>query len=176
MRDAAKAHARRVVFGLDDRGRSTIVADECTDTRLVTDGWTFNHLWQATSVPSDVLADSTLGDRVEILPPPAGYTYMITTFRPDGEWDPRRASEALAQGGLRDSVVDGEIAGLHRHDTVDIGTLISGELWAISETGETRLGPGDTWVMRGTNHAWRNRAEEPAVAVVVSFGATRSPG
>ncbi|UKA55193.1 hypothetical protein LFT45_04470 [Arthrobacter sp. FW305-BF8] len=176
MSDKAKdARARRVVFGLDDQNRSTIASDGYTETRLVTEAWTLNHLWEQTSVPSDVLAENTLTEKAANMPPSGGYKFMVTTYAPDSEWDYEAGyRDALAAGGIGDSLVDSDIPGLHATDTVDIGTIISGELWAISETGETLLRPGDTWVMRGTKHAWQNRGDVPAVAAVIMIGATRS--
>ena len=172
---AKDARARRVVFGLDDQNRSTIESDGYTETRLVTDAWTLNYLWEAKSVPCDLLAENTLTEKSENNPPPGGYLFMVTTYAPDSEWDYGAGyGDALAAGGIGDALVDSDIPGLHETDTVDIGTIISGELWAISETGETVLRPGDTWVMRGTKHAWQNRGNVPAVASVIRIGATRA--
>jgi len=50
-------------------------------------------------------------------------------------------------------------------------TVLSGELWAITETGETLLRAGDTLVQRGTAHAWSNRTSEPATIVSVMIAA-----
>ncbi|MEU4418837.1 cupin domain-containing protein [Nocardia salmonicida] len=52
-------------------------------------------------------------------------------------------------------------------------TILSGELVAILETGETTMKPGDTLVQRGTNHAWRNRGNVPATIVAIQIAATR---
>jgi quercetin dioxygenase-like cupin family protein len=62
---------------------------------------------------------------------------------------------------------------MHTTETVDIVTIISGELWAILETGETLLRPGDTLVQRGTKHAWRNKGDVPAVMAAIQISATR---
>jgi uncharacterized cupin superfamily protein len=60
---------------------------------------------------------------------------------------------------------------MHFTETVDIMTVLSGELWAITETGETLLRAGDTLVQRGTAHAWSNRTSEPATIVSVMIAA-----
>ena len=44
-----KAHARRIVTGLNKVGLSTVVSDAVTSTRLVTDAYTLNQIWQATT-------------------------------------------------------------------------------------------------------------------------------
>lgn len=83
----AGPRARRIVVGLDGHDRSAITSDGLTETHLVTPAWALNHLWQATVVPSPVLAESTPGNRAVIPPTPGGYTYTVTTFFPDGDWD-----------------------------------------------------------------------------------------
>ena len=65
-----EVQARRIVVGLDEEGRSTIVEDGPTGTRLETDAFTLNQIWQATSVPTPVTADNTLGDNA-VIPVPA---------------------------------------------------------------------------------------------------------
>ena len=174
VQEHREAWARRVVTGVDSQGRSTFVSDGLTETRRVTDAFTLNHLWQAISVPIHVGADNTLGKEAVIPPPRAGFTYMITTMPPDHEWDFEAGyAKALADSHAEESVVTSDIAGLHATDTVDIITIISGEVWAVTETGEKLLKPRDTIVQRGTRHAWRNRGTVPCEMVVVHFGGVR---
>lgn len=168
-----KAHARRVVIGLDDDGKSSIVSDGHTQTRLATEAYTLNQIWQATSVPSPAMAENTLGDEAVIPPPPAGYTYVITTFPPDSEWDYEAGyARALAEAGAADSVGPDDPPGMHRTDTIDIVTVISGEIWALVETGETLLKPGDTLVQRATKHAWQNRSTTPCTIAALHVAVT----
>jgi quercetin dioxygenase-like cupin family protein len=53
-------------------------------------------------------------------------------------------------------------------------TVVSGELYAVLETAETLLRPGDTFIQRGTKHAWSNRGTEPVTVVAVMMAAKRS--
>ena len=62
---------------------------------------------------------------------------------------------------------------MHQTDTIDIVTVISGEVWAVVETGETLMKPGDTLVQRGTKHAWRNRSDSPCVIASVHVSIVR---
>jgi quercetin dioxygenase-like cupin family protein len=68
-------------------------------------------------------------------------------------------SEAIAEAyGTQQNTADsGPAPGMHRTDTVDVVTVVSGELHAILETGEIVLRAGDSIVQRGTMHAWSNR-------------------
>jgi len=167
-----EARARRIVVGLDADGRSTFVSDGDTDSRLATEAYTRNVLWQATEVPTPVMADSGLARDAPIPPPPEGYAYNLTTFPPDNEWDYEAGyAKALVEAGAADSVGNDDIPGMHTTETIDIVTIISGEIWALVETGETLLKAGDTLIQRGTKHAWRNRSDSPCTmaALMVSI-------
>jgi mannose-6-phosphate isomerase-like protein (cupin superfamily) len=170
------AEARRVVSGLDRDGRSAIVSDENTTTRLAAEAFTVCDIWQVTGLPTKVAADTTLTSDVVLDPPLAGFTYRVTTFPPDSEWDPAASYQdsLAAMGGAGAHVADdGGIPGLHQTDTVDIITVLSGELHAVLETGEAHLRPGDSFVQRGTKHTWSNRGDVPCTIVAVQMGATR---
>ena len=62
---------------------------------------------------------------------------------------------------------------MHFTETVDIVTVLSGEIYAVLETTETLLRPGDTLVQRGTIHAWSNRTDKPAMMVALMVSAKR---
>jgi len=184
-REHLKAHARRVLTGLDDQGRSTFISDAPAETRLATEAFTRNVIWGGDVVPSPVMADSAMTDAATIPPPPAGYYFDISTFPPDNEWDYEGGyGKALAQAGVGDlgsgdgegaSDIDGPgaIPGMHQTDTIDIVTVISGEIWAVVETGETLVKAGDTVVHRGTWHAWRNRSDSPCTVAALHISAIR---
>jgi mannose-6-phosphate isomerase-like protein (cupin superfamily) len=171
-----KAQARRVVSGLDENGKSTVVSDENTSTRLAAEGFTVCDIWQVTGLPTKAAADTTLTREVVLDPPLAGFTYRVTTFPPDSEWDPAASyQDSLAAMGGADAHVadDSGIPGLHQTDTVDVITVLSGELYAVLESGEAHLLPGDSFVQRGTKHSWSNRGDVPCRIVTVQMGATR---
>jgi uncharacterized cupin superfamily protein len=57
---------------------------------------------------------------------------------------------------------------MHRTETVDVGIVLEGETWLLLDDGsETRVGPGDAVVQRGTMHAWANRSDRPVRMVFV---------
>ena len=182
-REHLQAYARRIVVGVDDEGRSTFVSDANTDTRLVTEAFTRNVIWGGDVVPTPVLADNAVRDAAEIPPPPSGYYYDVSTFPPDSEWDYQGGyAKALAQAGVGDPeaaeqahAVDGPgaIPGMHQTDTIDIVTVISGEIWAVVETGEVLVKTGDTVVHRGTWHAWRNRSDTPCTVAALHISVVR---
>lgn len=179
------AHARRVLAGLDAEGRSTFISDAPAETRLATEAFTRNVIWGGDVVPSPVMAGNAMTNAATIPPPQAGYYYDISTFPPDSEWDYEGGyGKALAQAGVGNPEggggegtpgVDGPgaIPGMHQTDTIDIVTVLSGEIWALVETGETLVKAGDTVVHRGTWHAWRNRSDSPCTVAALHISAIR---
>ena len=45
--------------------------------------------------------------------------------------------------------------------------LLKGDVTLILDEGEIDVKPFDTVVQRGTNHAWRNNGDEPALFIAV---------
>ena len=177
-----EARARRVLVGLDDSGRSTIVSDAVVETRLATPAFTRNVIWGADVVPTPVMAENAMTEAAIIPPPPAGYYCDISTFPPDSEWDYEGGyGAALAQAGVGEADAEADASahdpraapGMHQTDTIDIVTVISGEIWAVVETGETLVRAGDTVVQRGTWHAWRNRSQAPCTVMAVHISVVR---
>lgn len=174
-REYTEKRARRVVAGLDENGKSIIIEDSDTEARLITDAFTINQIWQVESIPPNVLVGDTTQDGVSISPPSTGLFYLSTTFPPDCDWNLAEGYKAALEtsGDGAAFVDDAGIAGLHQTDTVDIITVISGEIYAVLESSETLLKPGDSFVQRGTKHTWSNRSDKPCTIVAVMMGAVR---
>ena len=167
---------RRVVTGVGANGRSTIVEDEDTSTRSNTPGWITCDVWQIDAFPPNVKDDNTLvpGDSV-MYAPSGGIVWRVSTFPPDSEWDAATQSgESLGGLGAAEALAaDGDIPGMHATETVDVVTIISGEIYAVLEDGETLLRPGDTIIQRGTKHTWNNRTDKPCVLVAAMIPSVR---
>jgi mannose-6-phosphate isomerase-like protein (cupin superfamily) len=168
---------RRVVTGLDESGKSTIVSDGPTPVRVATPGFTVCDIWTVNELPTPVTNEDGTTGEVLLDPPRGGFIYRITTFPPDSEWDAeaeyRSSLEAMSGGDAQLDDEETGVTGMHQTDTIDIVTIISGELYAVTETGETLLKPGDSMVQRGTVHTWRNRGDIPCTKVAVQMGASR---
>jgi quercetin dioxygenase-like cupin family protein len=82
-------------------------------------------------------------------------------------------------GGVRFRLVTlppDPVGHLHRTPTVDLVTVVRGAVsLALADGTETALTAGDTVVLRGTEHAWRNHSQEPAQLAVVLLGAGDLP-
>jgi mannose-6-phosphate isomerase-like protein (cupin superfamily) len=170
------AQARRVVSGLDENGKSTIVFDGNTTTRVATPGFTAMDIWQIDGLPGHVNDDDSTTGEVALSVPLGGQIYRLCTFAPDSEWDPaasyKESLEAMG-GGDAHAEDDSGIAGIHQTDTVDVVTVVSGEVYAVLETTETLLRPGDSFVQRGTKHTWSNRSDKPCTIVALMMTAKR---
>jgi len=67
--------------------------------------------------------------------------------------------------------------GMHASNTIDYIAILRGEVVLVTETGETKLYPGDTVVDRGVLHGWRCEGPDPvAMAIVMVDAAPVGPG
>src|SRR5271166_10453 len=98
----------------------------------------------------------------------------VCTFPPDSETYASYAA-SIAESFGPEAVPGGEstIPGMHQTDTVDVVTVVSGELCIVTENGEAVLRPGDSIVQRGTPHARSNRTEETVTVAAIMMAATR---
>jgi quercetin dioxygenase-like cupin family protein len=60
---------------------------------------------------------------------------------------------------------------MHTTRTVDYIVLLKGDVSLVLDKDEVRLKPFDVVVQRGTNHAWRNNGNEPALLAGVLIDA-----
>ena len=56
---------------------------------------------------------------------------------------------------------------MHKTNTIDYIILLKGDVTLLLDEGEVNLKPHDVVVQRGTNHAWVNNGEEPALLIAV---------
>jgi mannose-6-phosphate isomerase-like protein (cupin superfamily) len=178
-----QARARRVVTGFDESGRSTIVSDDGATARLDRPGGaTVTEIWRADELPAHVGDLGPLTAAVVLAPPAAGLAVRVCTFPPDSAIDAETYASyagSIAQSYGDDaasSKADGiPIPGMHCTETVDVVTVISGELHMVMENGETVLRAGDSLVQRRTPHAWSNRTGGTTTVVAIMMGASREP-
>ena len=50
--------------------------------------------------------------------------------------------------------------GMHETDTIDYAIVLSGEIYAVVDEGETLMRQGDVLVQCGASHSWDNRSGE----------------
>jgi len=173
---------RRVVTGHDARGRSVIVSDGPSPHVLTIPGRTdfgLTNLWITDGAPASNAGNADVAARPVVLePPPNGTIFRIVEFPPDrapGGFDRAAAFKAMGAGHAMDPDASRH-PGMHKTDTVDYALVLSGDIWALMDEGETLLRAGDTLVQRGTNHAWSNRSESPCLVAFILVSARRLAG
>jgi mannose-6-phosphate isomerase-like protein (cupin superfamily) len=165
---------RRVITGVDADGRSTVISDENTPTRVALPGFTVNDVWRVDALPTHVDEMHTLQDEVELHPPTSGFVFRVAAFPPDSEVDYAALSASIESlHGSDANANDEKVMGMHVTDTFDLDVILDGEIYCVLETGEVLLRAGDSIVLRGIKHAWSNRSNKPAVMVATMIPARR---
>jgi hypothetical protein len=168
---------RRVVTGHDAKGRSVILSDGLSPHVLTIPGRTdfaLTNLWVTDTSPANNGGKADAAARPVVLEPPAGGSiFRVVEFPPEkapGGFDRKAAFAAMGA----DHAMDPDASrhpGMHKTDTVDYAIVLSGEIWALMDEGETLLKAGDCLVQRGTNHAWSNRSNQPCLVAFILISA-----
>jgi quercetin dioxygenase-like cupin family protein len=78
------------------------------------------------------------------------------------------AAEAFASVGAAHHRVDtSKHPAMHKTNTIDYIILLKGDVTLLLDEDEVSLQPHDVVVQRGTNHAWINNGQEPALLIAV---------
>ena len=137
---------RRIVTGHDASGKSVVLSDGPTPKSLDIGTAAFHEIWITDAMPVPIAAEEpeTTDRPVRVPPPQNGVMVRFTEQGPGAE------------------------SPMHRTETVDVGIVLEGEVWLLLDDGsETRVGPGDAVVQRGTMHQWVNRSDRPVRMVFV---------
>jgi hypothetical protein len=173
---------RLVVTGETDGGKAVVASDRRVEpvTVAAMPNAEFYRLWgsdEALALPSrgEIPSFSTL------FPPPGGFRLAILRLGPDQDattpagFDVKTAMAELNEKlpGAAESM-DFAHPGMHQTDTVDLGVVLSGEIWLELDDGlEAHLRTGDFVVQNGTRHAWRNKSSAPCTLAFALIGARR---
>jgi mannose-6-phosphate isomerase-like protein (cupin superfamily) len=172
---------RRVVTGHNAEGKSCFIYDgtpphvyqRSPGSSIVTE------LWETRTNPADNRGsdDPTLTP-FRLPPSKNGSKFRVIHYPPDKERLAALHKEhesAADDGSGRAAALDRANAarhpGFHKTNSIDYAIVLSGEIYALMEEGEVLLKQGDVLVQRGTNHAWSNRSDEPAVLAFVLIDA-----
>lgn len=131
---------------------------------------TFHEMWMTDGAPASLEPeDPVQGRRVKLEPPPRGTTFRFFRVEPEDPSRSRKEVEAEAERGFEalgathcrpDTSRD---PWMHRTATVDYIIVLEGEVTLLLDRDEVDLKPFDVVIQRGTNHAWVNRGDEPAL-------------
>ena len=165
---------RRIVTGHNDNGKSIVTIDGPPARSIGEDVGGLFELWNTDGnevISSDVIdrADDEI-----ILSPPSGGTkfrYFQINPLPAGVPDDMLqeiAADAFEKVGAAHHRVDTtKHPAMHKTETVDYIILLKGDVTLILDEEEVDLKPFDVVVQRGTNHAWVNNGNEPALLIAV---------
>jgi len=174
---------RRVVTGHDAHGHSTFIYDDIATSVKETEsipGLVLTDLWETTAAPADNSGlDDAAARPVRLEPPRTGSIFRMVEFPPDSHWthhdaaDAADAARAFASiGGEHTHVNDIQSDPMrHKTSTIDYIIVLKGEVYAVLDTGETLLKPGDVLIQRGTVHSWSVRGQESCIIAAVLIGA-----
>ena len=169
---------RRVITGHNAQGKSVIVSDAESPNSIAlmeTPAYGLTDLWVTSATPADNSnGTDPAARRIVLTPPKGGSIFRVVEFPPEkhivGKVDGKAAMEALSAG---DTIGSGTSRHplMHKTKTLDYAIVISGEIYALLDEGETLLHAGDCLVQRGTNHAWSNRSDKPCLIAFVLIDA-----
>ncbi len=158
---------RRLITGHDKNGKAICIKDDyakCVLSRPERQGVTLTNLWQIDSAPAEFDgAEETVDGPLVLHPPTNGSVFRIVEFEPE---DPEVIAKvdgkaAFATMGAAHNVVENaRHPYMHRTDSIDYGIVLCGEVYMMLDDEDYLLKAGDTFVQRGTNHAWSNRGTE----------------
>ena len=171
---------RRDVTGHNAQGKSIFLMDGAAPhVYQRSPGSTLvSELWDTSSTPASNAGDGDPTQRAfRLLPPKNGSVFRVISYPPDSErlgaLQKEHASHANDGAGIADALdrSGARHPGFHKTSSIDYAIVLSGEIYALMDEGEVLLKPGDVLVQRGTNHAWSNRTNVPAVLAFVLIDA-----
>ena len=163
---------KRYVVGADASGKSAVLMDEATNVQENPGFFYRATLWSTKEVPVDnTIATDRALDCHTREPFPGGMLFRALEIFPDPQ-DRQTHLAAVLQlhrrVGQKHAPTPEDLArhpSMHRTDTLDCFACVKGEIYLMTDVDEVLLRPGDTVVIRGTNHAWSNRSSEPCLLV-----------
>ncbi len=165
---------RRIITGHNQHGKSIITLDGPPARSIGEDVGGLYEVWNTDG--SDIISTDEI-DRADVdilLSPPSGGTkfrYFQINPLPEGVPDAMMqeiAADAFEKIGAAHHRVDTKKhPAMHKTETIDYIILLQGDVTLILDEEEIDLKPFDVVVQRGTNHAWVNNGDEPALLIAV---------
>ena len=165
---------RRVVTGHDEEGKSIVVLDGPPAQSIGEDVGGLFELW---NTDGNLINTKDRIDRAddEILLSPSknGSKFRYFQINPTPEGVPmdilqNMAADAFEKIGASHHRIDtSKHPAMHKTDTIDYIILLEGDVTLILDKEEVVIKPHDVVVQRGTNHAWVNNGNNPALLIAV---------
>jgi hypothetical protein len=165
---------KRYVVGPDQDGHSTVLETEPTNIQAKEGFYGRATLWATREIPVDnsIEGDRSLTEDVGARREPFAGGMLVRALElwPDMDPDEHRKQFAELNAQVEQKHLPSQADSLrhptvHRTDTLDCITVVRGEIYLITDTGEVLMTPGDTVIIRGVNHGWSNRSEGPCLLI-----------
>ena len=104
---------------------------------------------------------------------PSGSKFRYFQINPTPEGVPIEIMQEIAHdafkriGAAHHRIDTSKHPAMHQTKTIDYIILLKGDVTLLLDEDEVRLKPHDVVVQRGTNHAWVNNGNEPALLIAV---------
>lgn len=170
---------KRIVVGPNPEGRSAVLSTTASNVQEQPGFFYRATLWSTAETPVDNRIE---GDRAEVVgvnrePPPHGSLVRILELHPEKDTKEQltaRFKEVNQQFGQKHMPSAEDTARhplMHKTDTLDIIFVFRGEIVLITDVDEITCSEGDCILIRGTNHAWSNRSDQPCLMMGVMLNA-----
>ena len=165
---------RRVITGHNENGKSIVVLYGPPARSIGEDVGGLFELWNTDGNPINTKDNLDRADGEIILSPPEnGSKFRYFQINPTPQGVPmdimqNMAAEAFEKIGAAHHRVDTtKHPAMHKTDTIDYIILLKGDVTLILDQEEVDIKPFDVVVQRGTNHAWVNNGNDPALLIAV---------
>jgi mannose-6-phosphate isomerase-like protein (cupin superfamily) len=165
---------RRIVTGHNEEGKSVITIDGPPARSLGEEAGGLYELWNTDGNEINTLDEIDRADGEVLLSPPNGGTkFRYFQINPTPEGVPADLIEAATaeafekMGAAHHRVDTTRHPAMHKTKTIDYIILLKGDVTLLLDNEEVDLKPFDVVVQRGTNHAWVNNGNEPALFIAV---------
>jgi len=172
------ADLKRYVVGLDEKGKSTVLMTGVPNLQERKDTFWRATMWKTRETPVDnsIPGDRSLDGGPARSPFPGGMLVRALELWPDEDHETAQKTfaEINKMVGHTQEISEADRQrnpSMHRTDTLDLITVVRGEIYLVLDEEEILLKPTDTVVIQGTNHGWSNRSDEPCLCIGVMIDA-----
>lgn len=136
-------------------------------------GLRLTELWTTSETPAQFSNEDRARRERRIEPDANGTVFRVIEYPPDAQrLQSLKPEEHFASMGAQAADAKSRRhPGMHKTKTLDYAIVLSGEIFAVLDEQEVLLKAGDVLIQQGTNHAWSNRTNKPAVIAFVLIAA-----
>ena len=165
---------RRIITGHNEEGKSVITIDGAPARSIGEDVGGLYELWNTDG--NDIISTDSVDradDEIILSPPEGGTKFRYFQINPLPEGVPEEMMQEIAAdafkkiGAAHHRVDTSKHPAMHKTETIDYIILLKGDVTLILDEEEVDLKPFDVVIQRGTNHAWVNNGDNPALLIAV---------